>query len=83
VGGTRRQIEENIHTFQASDILNAFFLLLLRTQHEKRVDYVPRWLAVSTQKYPLGRLPFPNRYPPIPVLPSLADPRYSSRESPF
>jgi hypothetical protein len=57
------QLEENIPTFQASDILNAFFLLL-RTQ----------------QKYLHGQLPFPNRSP---VLPSLADPHYSSRESPF
>jgi hypothetical protein len=81
-GDARCQLEENIPTFQASDILNAFFLLL-RTQHENRVDYVPRWLAVSMQKYPHGQLPFPNRYPPIPVLPSFADPRYSSRESPF
>ncbi|KAJ7829897.1 hypothetical protein B0H13DRAFT_2115290 [Mycena leptocephala] len=41
-GDARRQFEENIHTFQASDILNAFFLLLLRTQHEKRVVYFSR-----------------------------------------
>jgi hypothetical protein len=82
-GDARRQLEENIPMFQASDILNAFYLLLLRIQHEKRVDYAPRWLAVSMQKYPHGQLPFPNRYPPIPVLTSLADPRYSSRESPF
>ncbi|KAJ7790207.1 hypothetical protein B0H13DRAFT_812441 [Mycena leptocephala] len=58
-GDERRQLEENIRTFQAPPS-SAHFFLLFPTQHKNRVDYVPQWFPLSAQKSTHSRPPSAN-----------------------